>query len=255
MAMGGILSRPRPAVVDIASLRWEDDPGPRLTRCVAGARFIQTAEDLPEKKCGNGRWHHERGGRSVREFSDRAVPKYIIEHALRTAGSAPSGANMQPWHFVAVSDPGLKKRIREAAEVEEKALYEHRASAEWLEAIEPLGTNEHKPFLETAPWLIAVFLKKFTIDDAGVRHKNYYPSESVGIACGFLLAALHWSGLATLTHTPSPMKFLCAGSPTRAGVHAHRTATGGDATVPALASIRWNASHLQGVTADTEQRE
>lgn len=146
--------------------------------------------------------------RTVREFSDRPVPRDIIENALRTAGSAPSGANMQPWHFVAVSDPALKKRIREAAEVEEKALYEHRASAEWLEALAPLGTNEHKPFLETAPWLIAVFLKKFTIDDAGVQRKNYYTSESVGIACGFLLAALHWSGLATLTHTPSPMKFL-----------------------------------------------
>jgi iodotyrosine deiodinase len=146
--------------------------------------------------------------RTVRDFSGRAVPRDIIENAIRAAGSAPSGANMQPWHFVAVSDPELKKRIREAAEVEEKALYEHRASEEWLRALEPLGTDEHKPFLETAPWLIAVFLKKFTIDDEGVRHKNYYTAESVGIACGFLLTALHWAGLATLTHTPSPMKFL-----------------------------------------------
>jgi iodotyrosine deiodinase len=126
----------------------------------------------------------------------------------RAAGSAPSGANMQPWHFVAVADPALKTRIRAAAEVEERALYQHRASAEWLQALAPLGTNEHKPFLETAPWLIAVFLKKFTTDAAGRRHKHYYTAESVGIACGFLLAALHWSGLATLTHTPSPMKFL-----------------------------------------------
>jgi iodotyrosine deiodinase len=130
--------------------------------------------------------------RSVRAFSDRPVPRDVIGNALRTAGSAPSGANMQPWHFVAVADPVLKARIREAAEAEEKAFYGRRASEEWLEAL----------------WLIAVFLKKFTIDDAGVKHKNYYPAESVGIACGFLLAALHWSGLATLTHTPSPMKFL-----------------------------------------------
>jgi iodotyrosine deiodinase len=168
-------------------------------------------EALPEKEMQQQSlafYERLRRRRTVREFSDRPVPRDIIENALRTAGSAPSGANMQPWHFVAVSDPALKKRIREAAEVEEKALYEHRASAEWLEALAPLGTNEHKPFLETAPWLIAVFLKKFTIDDAGVQRKNYYTSESVGIACGFLLAALHWSGLATLTHTPSPMKFL-----------------------------------------------
>ena len=146
--------------------------------------------------------------RSVRAFSDRPVPRGLIETAIRAAGYAPSGANMQPWHFVAVGDPGLKSRIRAAAEVEEKALYAHRASDEWLQALAPLGTDEHKPFLETAPWLIAVFLKKFTLDENGERRKNYYTAESVGIACGFLLAALHWSGLATLTHTPSPMKFL-----------------------------------------------
>ena len=146
--------------------------------------------------------------RTVREFSDRPVPRNIIENAIRAAGSAPSGANMQPWHFVAVANPEVKTRIRAAAEVEERALYQHRASEEWLKALEPLGTDEHKPFLERAPWLIAVFLKKFTTDAAGQRHKNYYTAESVGIACGFLLAALHWSGLATLTHTPSPMKFL-----------------------------------------------
>jgi nitroreductase len=146
--------------------------------------------------------------RTVREFSDRPVPRDIIENAIRAAGSAPSGANMQPWHFVAVANPEVKARIHAAAEIEERALYQHRASEEWLKALEPLGTDEHKPFLETAPWLIAVFLKKFTTDADGRRHKNYYPAESVGIACGFLLAALHWSGLATLTHTPSPMKFL-----------------------------------------------
>ena len=146
--------------------------------------------------------------RTVREFSDRAVPQEIIENAIRAAGSAPSGANMQPWHFVAVSDSELKSRMRVAAEKEEKELYEHRASEEWLQALEPLGTDEHKPFLETAPWLITVFLKKFSFDDQGKRYKNYYTAESVGISCGFLLAALHWAGLATLTHTPSPMKFL-----------------------------------------------
>ena len=146
--------------------------------------------------------------RTVREFLDRPVPRDIIENAIRAAGSAPSGANMQPWHFVAVSNSELKSRMRVAAEKEEKELYEHRASEEWLKALEPLGTNEHKPFLETAPWLITVFLKKFSFDDQGKRYKNYYTAESVGISCGFLLAALHWAGLATLTHTPSPMKFL-----------------------------------------------
>jgi len=146
--------------------------------------------------------------RTVREFSDQPVSEHIIRNAIRAAGSAPSGANMQPWHFVAVANPELKSRIRVAAEQEEKELYEHRASDEWLKALEPLGTDEHKPFLETAPWLITVFLKKFSFDEQGKRYKNYYTAESVGIACGFLLAALHWAGLATLTHTPSPMKFL-----------------------------------------------
>lgn len=115
---------------------------------------------------------------------------------------------MQPWHFVVVGNPGLKKKIRVAAEQEEREFYEHRASEEWLRALEPLGTNDQKPFLETAPWLIAVFLKKFSYDEQGKRLKNYYTAESVGIACGLLLTALHEAGLATLTHTPSPMKFL-----------------------------------------------
>lgn len=146
--------------------------------------------------------------RTVREFSDRPVPREIIENALKAAGTAPSGANMQPWHFVVVSNPGIKKKMRIAAEQEEKEFYEHRASAEWLKALEPLGTDEHKAFLEKAPWLIVVFLKKFSFDGNGQRLKNYYTSESVGISCGFLLSALHHAGLATLTHTPSPMKFL-----------------------------------------------
>ena len=146
--------------------------------------------------------------RSVREFSDRPVSREIIESALRAAGTAPSGANMQPWHYVAVANPELKKRLRMAAEAEENEFYEHRASEEWLKTLEPLGTDEHKPFLETAPWLIAVFLQKFSYNEKGEKLKNYYTPESVGISCGFLLAALHWAGLATLTHTPSPMKFL-----------------------------------------------
>ena len=146
--------------------------------------------------------------RSVRDFSDRPVAREVIEHALLAAGTAPNGANMQPWYFVAVSRPELKRRIREAAEVEERAFYERRASEEWLEALAPLGTDHEKPFLEVAPWLIVVFLRKFSYDEDGRKRKNYYTSESVGIACGFLINALHQAGLATLTHTPSPMKFL-----------------------------------------------
>jgi len=146
--------------------------------------------------------------RSVRDFSDRPVAREVIEHALLAAGTAPNGANMQPWYFVAVSRPETKRRIREAAEVEERAFYERRASEEWLEALAPLGTDHEKPFLEVAPWLIVVFLRKFSYDEDGRKRKNYYTSESVGIACGFLINALHQAGLATLTHTPSPMKFL-----------------------------------------------
>jgi nitroreductase len=146
--------------------------------------------------------------RTVREFSDRPVPRDIIETALQAAGTAPSGANLQPWHFVAVSGPETKKKIREAAEAEEREFYEHRASAEWLKALEPLGTDSDKPFLETAPWLIAVFLQKYGELPDGRKVKHYYPTESTGLATGILITALHHAGLATLTHTPSPMKFL-----------------------------------------------
>ena len=146
--------------------------------------------------------------RSVREFSEQNVPQAVLENAIKAAGTAPSGANMQPWHFVVVQDAAIKKRIREAAEIEERELYEHRASDEWLQALGPLGTDANKPFLEIAPVLIAIFLKKFTIDESGKKHKNYYTAESVGIATGLLISALHKSGLAMLTHTPSPMKFL-----------------------------------------------
>ncbi len=146
--------------------------------------------------------------RTVREFSDRAVPRDIIETALLTANTAPSGANLQPWHFVVVSRPETKKRIREAAEVEEREFYEHRASEEWLAALAPLGTDDQKPFLETAPYLIAVFLQKFGELPDGRKVKHYYPVESTGLATGILISAFHRAGLATLTHTPSPMKFL-----------------------------------------------
>lgn len=146
--------------------------------------------------------------RTVRDFSAAPVPRSVIEDALRTAGSAPSGANMQPWHFVVVESAEIKKQIRLAAEEEEREFYRRRASAEWLSALEPLGTDAQKPFLETAPYLIVIFLKKFSEGDGGERRKNYYTAESVGIATGMLIAALHNAGVATLTHTPSPMKFL-----------------------------------------------
>lgn len=146
--------------------------------------------------------------RTVREFSPRAVPRDVIESCLRAGGSSPSGANLQPWHFVAVADPALKREIRVAAEEEEREFYEHRAPAEWLEALAPLGTDSNKPFLEIAPWLIAVFAQPYSVLPDGRRMKHYYATESVGIATGLLLAAIHHAGLAALTHTPSPMAFL-----------------------------------------------
>jgi len=146
--------------------------------------------------------------RSVRDFSDRPVEREIIENAVRAAGSAPSGANKQPWHFVIVESSETKALIREAAEAEEQEFYNGRAPQAWLDDLEIFETDEHKPFLETAPYLIAVFLQRNSIDEQGVKHKNYYMPESVGIATGVLITALHMSGLATLTHTPSPMKFL-----------------------------------------------
>ena len=146
--------------------------------------------------------------RTARQFSDRPVPRSIIEKCLLAAGTAPSGAHQQPWHFVAISDPATKTRIREAAEIEEREFYERRAPPEWLEALRPLGTDQHKPCLETAPWLIAIFLKRFSRLPDGRKVKHYYTDESVGIATGFLIAAVHAAGLVSLTHTPSPMGFL-----------------------------------------------
>ena len=148
------------------------------------------------------------GRRSVRSFSDRLVDREIIENCLLTAGSAPSGANQQPWKFVVVSDQDIKRRIRRAAEEEEQRFYSGGASEEWLSALEPLDTGPQKPFLETAPYLIVVFRENYGIDDTGRKIKHYYVRDSVGIAIGMLIAAIHHAGLVSLTHTPSPMGFL-----------------------------------------------
>ena len=146
--------------------------------------------------------------RTVREFETRPIPEQVIENALRTAASAPSGANRQPWRFVVIRNQQIKQEIRRAAEAEEKEFYSGRAPDDWLQALEPLGTDENKPFLTEAPVLIAIFLERYGVDNDGNRIKNYYMPESVGIATGFLIAALHHAGVATLTHTPSPMGFL-----------------------------------------------
>ncbi len=146
--------------------------------------------------------------RTVRDYRADPVPQALIAQCIRAAASAPSGANQQPWRFVAISDPAIKSRIRAAAEAEEREFYAKRAPQEWLDKLAPLGTDENKPFLDVAPWLIAVFYERFGLDQAGQKEKRYYPHESVGIATGMLIAALHQAGLATLTHTPSPMGFL-----------------------------------------------
>ena len=146
--------------------------------------------------------------RTVRDFSEEPVPRDIIENCIKAAGSSPSGANHQPWHFVVVTDPDIKTDIRKAAEEEERLLYNERAPSEWLEALAPLGTDENKPFLEIAPYLIVVFAESYSLDTDDNKIKNYYVLESVGIATGILITALHNAGLVTLTHTPSPMNFL-----------------------------------------------
>ena len=146
--------------------------------------------------------------RTMRDFSAAPVPRAVIEECVRAAATAPSGANMQPWHFVIVGDSDIKRRIRVAAEVEERDFYTKRAPQEWLQALAPLGTNPDKPFLEIAPWLIAIFVQRHGLSADGTRFKHYYASESVGIATGMLITALHHAGLATLTHTPARMGFL-----------------------------------------------
>lgn len=146
--------------------------------------------------------------RSVRTFSDVPVPKEIIENVIKTASTAPSGAHKQPWTFCVVSNPDIKKQIREAAEEEERASYEGRMNDEWLKDLKPLGTDPNKPFLEIAPYLIIVFKQTYGVGEEGEKQQHYYVNESVGLACGFLISAIHQAGLVTLTHTPSPMNFL-----------------------------------------------
>ncbi len=165
--------------------------------------------DAQQMRSRSLEFHDEmRKRRSVRQFADRAVPREVIENCLRAAGTAPSGANRQPWHFVVVSDPAVKKRIREGAENEEREFYRHRAPREWLEALAPLGTDENKPYLERAACLIAIFAENYLVTPDGTKHRTYYATESVGIATGMLVTAVHRAGLVSLTHTPSPMRFL-----------------------------------------------
>lgn len=166
--------------------------------------------DAEMRARGQAHLAHMRRRHTVRDFSTRDVPQAVIETAVAAAGTAPSGANHQPWHFAAIRDPALKARVRAAAEEEEAAFYDGGAGAEWLRALEPIGTDASKPHLTTAPWLIAVFAQRYGVTDSGERFKNYYVPESVGIATGFLISALHEAGLVSLTHTPNPMKFLTA---------------------------------------------
>ena len=185
---------------------------------------------------------------TVRNYSDRPVPRPVIETCLRTAGTAPSGANHQPWHFAAVADPALKARIREEAEEEERRFYAGGAGDEWIKALEPIGTNAVKEHLTDAPWLIVVFAQRWGQFDDGTRYKNYYVPESVNIATGFLLAALHHAGLCALTHTPNPMRFLndalgrpASEKPTMIIAVGHPAA---DATVPEVAKIKKPLSEI-----------
>ncbi len=179
---------------------------------------------------------------TVRDYTDQPVPRDIIERCIETAGTAPSGANHQPWHFVAVAKPALKQRIREEAEEEERRFYEGGAGDEWIKALEPIGTNAVKEHLTIAPWLIIVFAQRWGQFEDGTRYKNYYVPESVNIATGFLLAALHHAGLSTLTHTPNPMRFLnealgrpASEKPTMIIAVGHPAP---DATVPQVAKMK-----------------
>jgi nitroreductase len=169
--------------------------------------YIGYAADEMSKRAADFYFEVDRR-RTVREFSSEVPPRDVLDNCLRAAGTAPSGANMQPWHFAVVDDAEIKKKIRIAAEEEEREFYSGRAPQEWLDALEPLGTNSEKPFLETAPWLIGIFEESYGLLPDGRRVKHYYARESIGIATGILITALHHAGLATLTHTPSPMGFL-----------------------------------------------
>ena len=166
--------------------------------------------DIELKAAASAYFEAMKSRRSVRDFSSRPVPRSVIESIVATAGRAPSGANQQPWHFVAISNPAAKAKVRAAAEEEERAFYAGGGGDAWISALEPLGTGSEKPHLTIAPWLIVVFAQRYGVDEDGGRYKHYYVPESVGIACGFLIAAIHQAGLVTLTHTPNPMKFLNA---------------------------------------------
>ncbi|QBY05027.1 nitroreductase family protein [Thalassotalea sp. HSM 43] len=185
---------------------------------------------------------------SIRKFSDREVEREIIENCIKAAGRAPSGANHQPWHFVAIHSSDVKKQIREQAELHERGFYDGRAGDEWLDALKPLGTDADKPYLETAPWLIAIFSQKKGGLDVEDRNTNYYVHESVGIATGFLITALHNAGLATLTHTPKPMSFLnkvCnRGDNDRAYMLLIAGYPADDATIPAHAQTKKNIDDI-----------
>ncbi len=191
---------------------------------------------------------------TVRDYSERPVDRQVITDCIRAAGTAPSGANHQPWHFVAISNPEYKHRIRLAAEEEERRFYAGGAGDEWLKALEPIGTNDHKPHLDIAPWLIVVFAQRFGQFDDGEKFKNYYVTESVSIACGFLLAALHHAGLTTLTHTPNPMKFLNEMLGRPASEKPLMIITVGhpaeDAVVPAVAKIKKSLDQILTVFDD-----
>lgn len=181
-----------------------------MTKQDIPTRLLQILRYPEPEMLARAQEHQEEAGRrrSVRDFSADPVPREIIEKCLLAAGSAPSGANRQPWHFCVVGDPAIKRQIRAGAELEEQEFYQRRAPQDWLAALAPLGTDASKPFLETAPYLIVIFAEKYGLDESGGKIKNYYVPESVGIATGILINALHHAGLATLTHTPSPMKFL-----------------------------------------------
>tara|TARA_E500000178_G_scaffold342809_1_gene388591 strand:- start:3247 stop:3975 length:729 start_codon:yes stop_codon:yes gene_type:complete len=186
--------------IEIHTMKYDYDPipldaPPTLDDSLMAERADEIFEQLAKR-------------RSVRHFSDKPVPREVIETCIRIAGSAPSGANHQPWHFACVSDPEIKRQIRIAAEQEERAFYGGKAGDNWLDDLSGLGTDADKPFLEIAPWLIAIFAERYGYDSDGNKQKNYYVPESVGIATGLLINALHQLGLVTLTHTPSPMKFL-----------------------------------------------
>lgn len=188
---------------------------------------------------------------SVREYIDRPVPRAVIESCIRTAGTAPSGANHQPWHFVAIANPALKQRIRDEAEEEERRFYAGGGGDEWIKALEPIGTTADKPHLTIAPWLIVVFAQRWGAFEGGTRYKNYYVPESVNIATGFLLSALHHAGLCALTHTPNPMKFLngalgrpASEKPTMIIAVGHPAP---DATVPSVAKLKKPLSAISSI--------